>query len=306
MDAQAPRPAIRGIGYSIRASSPDFEDLGPKLDEAERLGVDFVELPIFAWTLIIDGKVLPDRLERLVAATANRPFGYTVHGPLAVNLMDHPSRQPRHLAYLEAAIDVAGALGAVTLVAHTGCVREEADVDAAYARQRAALAKAGDRAARTGLTLCVENIFRFEPMRETALPSRLAAELAALNHPHVRATLDFSHAFLRTTDADVDYFAELAALAPYARHLHVHDSFGRPATSWAVDDGERAGLGEGDLHLPLGWGCIDWDEVARRCRFDAGTVVNLELHRRYWSELPGQIPVLRALADRFARAAAQA
>ncbi|MFG1480755.1 sugar phosphate isomerase/epimerase [Xanthobacter sp. V4C-4] len=306
MDAQAPRPAIRGIGYSIRATSPDFEDLGPKLDEAERLGVDFVELPIFAWTLIIDGNVRPERLARLVEATANRPFGYTVHGPLTVNLMDHPARQPRHLAYLEAAIDVAGALGAVTLVAHTGCVREEADVDGAYARQRAALARAGDRAARHGLTLCVENIFRFEPMRETALPSRLAAELAALDHPHVRATLDFSHAFLRTTDAGADYFAEIAALAPYARHLHVHDSFGRPSTSWAVDEGERAGLGEGDLHLPLGWGGIDWDTVAERCRFDAGTVVNLELHRRYWSELPGQIPVLRALAERFAQAAAGA
>jgi len=303
MDAQAPRPAIRGIGYSIRATSPDFDDLGPKLDEAERLGVDFVELPIFAWTLIIDGKVLPARLERLVAATRARPFGYTVHGPLAVNLMDHPSRLERHLAYLEAAIDVAGALGAVTLVAHSGCVREDGDIDAAYARQREALARAGDRASRHGLTLCLENIFRFEPMRETALPSRLAAEIAAVDHPHVRATLDFSHAFLRTTDAGVDYLDEIAALAPFARHLHVHDSFGRPASSWAIDEGERAGLGEGDLHLPLGWGSIDWAKVAERCRFDAGTVVNLELHRRYWSELPGQIPVLRALADSFAQAA---
>lgn len=304
MDAQAPRPAIRGIGYSIRATSPDFDDLAPKLDEAERLGVDFVELPIFAWTLIINGRVLPERLERLRAATADRPFGYTVHGPLAVNLMDHPSRQPQHAAYLDAAIDVAGALGAVTLVVHSGCVREEADVDAAYARQRAALTRAGDRAARHGLTLCVENIFRFEPMRETALPSRLAAELASIDHPHVRATLDFSHAFLRTTDAGADYLSEVAALAPFARHLHVHDSFGRPATSWAVDDGERAGLGEGDLHLPLGWGAIDWAAIAARCRFDAGTVVNLELNRRYWSELPRQIPILRALATRFAEAAA--
>lgn len=300
MDAQASRPAIRGVGYSIRASSPDFEDLGSKLDEAERLGVDFVELPIFAWTLIMNGRVLPERLDRLVAATADRPFGYTVHGPLAVNLMEHPRHQARHQAYLEAAIDVAGALGAVTLVVHTGCVREEGEVDAAYARQRAALARAGDRAGRHGITLCVENIFRFEPMRETALPSRLAAEIAAIDHPHVRATLDFSHAFLRATDAEADYFAEISALAPYARHLHVHDSFGRPATSWAADEAERAALGEGDLHLPLGWGSIDWDQVAARCRFDGGAVVNLELHRRYWSELPHQIPVLRALADRFA------
>ena len=35
-------------------------------------------------------------------------------------------------------------------------------------------------------------------------------------------------------------------------------------------------------------------------------ILNLELHRRYWSELPSQIPVMRQLADAFATAAATA
>ncbi|MFS8036370.1 sugar phosphate isomerase/epimerase family protein [Xanthobacter sp. AM11] len=302
MDARTPAPLIRGIGYSIRATSPDFDDLAGKLDEAERLGVDFVELPIFAWTLVMDGRVLADRLERLVAATRDRPFGYTVHGPLAINLMAPKAVLPRHEAALDAAITVAGAVGAANLVIHAGCVRGEDDIAVAYSRQRDVLSRAGDKAAAADLTLCVENIFRFEPMRETPLPSRLAGELDAVDHAHVRATLDVSHAFLRCTDARADFMSEIAALAPYARHVHVHDSFGRPQESWAIDDAERAALGEGDLHLPLGWGGIDWDGVAQRCRFDAGTVVNLELHRRYWSELSAQIPVLRALAEKFAAA----
>lgn len=303
MDAYAPQPLLRGIGYSIRATSPDFDDLAPKLDEAERLGVDFVELPIFAWTLVASGRVLTDRLARLVKATRNRPFGYTVHGHLAINLMDSPAHLPRHEALLHAALAISGELGAVSMVMHAGCVRGVDDVEISYARQRDALAVAGDRAAAAGLTLCVENVFRFEPMRETPLPSRLAAEIDAVDHPHVRATLDVSHAFLRCTDARADLMAEIAALAPFARHLHVHDSYGRPQTSWAIDDGERLALGEGDLHLPLGWGGIDWDQVAKVCRMDAGTVINLELHRRYWSELPSQIGVLRALAGKFADAA---
>ena len=300
MDARAPLPPIRGIGYSIRATSPEFEDLGAKLDEAERLGVDFVELPIFAWTLVMGGRVLEDRLERLVAATRNRPFSFTAHGPLAINLMDAEARLPRHTALLQAAIRIAGELGAVNLVVHAGCVRGEDDIELAYVRQRDALAEAGDLAAACGVTVCVENIFRFEPMRETPLPSRLAAEIDAIDHPHVRATLDVSHAFLRCTDARVDLMKEITALAPYARHLHVHDSFGRLSESWAIDDAERAGLGEGDLHLPLGWGAIEWDEMAKVCRFDAGTVVNLELHRRYWAELPRQVEIVRALAGKLA------
>ncbi|QRG08273.1 TIM barrel protein [Xanthobacter dioxanivorans] len=300
MDARTPADPIRGIGYSIRATSPDFDDIDTKLDEAERLGVEFVELPVFAWTLVVDGRVLTDRLDRLVRATRDRPFGYTVHGPLAINLMASKARLARHEAVLEASIAISGALGASSLVIHSGCVRGEDDVELAYVRQREALGRAGDKAAAADVTLCVENIFRFEPMRETALPSRLAAELDALDHPSVRATLDVSHAFLRATEARVDFMGEIAALAPYARHVHVHDSFGRPLESWAIDDAERAALGEGDLHLPLGWGSIDWEEVARRCRFAPGAVVNLELHRRYWSELPGQIPLLRALAEKFA------
>lgn len=306
MDARAPLPSIRGVGFSIRATSPEFEDLAAKLDEAERLGVDFVELPLFAWTLVMGGRVLEDRLERLVAATRNRPFAYTAHGHLAINLMDAKERLPRHQALLDAAIRIAGAVGAVNLVLHAGCVRGEDDIELSYERQRDALKEAGDKAAAQDLTLCVENIFRFEPMRETALPSRLAAEIDAIDHPHVRATLDVSHALLRCTDARVDFMKEIAALAPFARHLHVHDSFGRLSESWAIDDAERAGLGEGDLHLPLGWGGIDWDEVARRCRFDAGTVVNLELHRRYWAELPRQVELVRAFAGKLGEAAVPA
>lgn len=305
MDARAPAAPIRGIGYSIRANSPEFDDIVEKLDEAEETGVEFVELPIFAWTLVVDGKVRSDRLDRLVKATRDRPFGYTVHGPLAINLMSPLGALPRHEAALDAAIVISGALGATNLVLHSGCVRGEDDIAVAYKRQRDALSRAGDKAAAADVVLCVENIFRFEPMRETALPSRLAAELDAVDHPHVRATLDVSHAFLRCTDARASFMAEIAALAPYARHVHVHDSFGRPQESWALDEAERAALGEGDLHLPVGWGGIDWDEVARRCRFGAGTVVNLELHRRYWSELKSQVGIVRALAGKFAATAVE-
>ncbi|MGU3496831.1 sugar phosphate isomerase/epimerase family protein [Xanthobacteraceae bacterium A53D] len=307
MDVFAQQPAVLGVGYSIRATSPDFEDLGAKLDEAERLGVDFVELPTFAWTLAVGGRILPERLKKLVEATRNRPFGYTVHGPLAINLMDLPNRLARHEALLAASIEIAGALGAENYVMHAGVVREqEDDIEVAYSRQRDALARAGDLAAKHKLTVCVENVFRFEKMRETPLPSRLAAELDAIDHPYVRATLDVSHAYQHCTPLKVPLLPELVALAPYAKHVHVHDSFGLPLESWSIDEGERAALGEGDLHLPLGWGDLPWSKIAEACVLPPRAVINLELHRRYWSELPAQIEVLRRLGTDFAATAAPA
>lgn len=299
MDKTILAQSVRGIGYSLRTSDPDFNDLAVKLDEAEALGVDFVELPIFAWTLIANGRVLEDRLDRLVRLTRDRPFGYTVHGPLAINLMEVTTRLPAHAALLDASIKVAGALEAEHLVVHTGCVRDPDETFAvAYARQREALQIAGDTAGRLGVTLCVENIFRFAAMRETATPSQLAGEIDAIAHPSVRATLDVSHAYLRCADARIDPLQEIAALAPYARHVHVHDSFGRPLESWTMDQAEQLGLGEGDLHLPVGWGSIPWDELAQTLRVEAGAILNLELHPRYWSELPQQVARLSALAGR--------
>ncbi|MDE1570506.1 sugar phosphate isomerase/epimerase family protein [Aquabacter sp. P-9] len=307
MVATVQNAGIRGIGYSIRATSPDFDDLTGKLDEAERLGVDFVELPLFAWTMIAGGRVIPERLDKLQRCLEGRPFGYTVHGHLAINLMEVPSQLPAHERLLAAAIEVAGAVRAANLVIHTGCVRDHDDyVRVAYVRQREALQKAGDLAAPHGVTVCVENVFEFETMRETASPSRLAEEIDAIAHPFVRATLDVSHAFIRCTQGRLDFLPEIAALAPFARHVHVHDSFGTPSRAWAIDDAERLALGEGDLHLPIGWGSIPWETIAQTCRLDAGAILNLELHRRYWSELPLQVAAMRALEARFRGAQADA
>ncbi|GAB4070423.1 sugar phosphate isomerase/epimerase [Ancylobacter sonchi] len=299
---QMPLPAspIRACGYSLREGSPEFDDLGLSLDEAEALGVDVVELPAYAWHLIVGGRVLSTRLTDLSRALAGRRLGYTMHGPLAINLMDVPERLARHEAVLEASIEIAGAVGAAHLVIHTGMVREQGDdIEVAYARQRDALDRAGDKAASAGVTLCVENIFRFAGARETATPLKLAGEIAAIDHRAVRATLDVSHAFIRCAEIRHDPLIEIAALAPYVAHLHLHDSFGRPSDLWTYHPAEAAAFGEGDLHLPIGWGDIDWQAVAEAVPLAPGAVAILELNPRHWREIRPQVPALRALAARF-------
>ena len=226
---------------------------------------------------------------------------YSVHGPLAINFMDESFRLPRHFEVLEASLEVAAEIGAGNYVIHSGLAptQQAAGLEAAYDRQREWLAKAGDAAARLDLTLCVETLFAgYRGEAHAASPSRLAAELAAIGHPNVMATLDFSHAYIKL-DFDGrrdDFVDEVKALAPYARHLHIHDSFGRQDDIWMFTDGERLAYGHGDLHLPVGWGDIPWDRLMAECTFPEGVLFNIELKQRYWYAAQETVDATRAMA----------
>lgn len=67
-------------------------------------------------------------------------------------------------------------------------------------------------------------------------------------------------------------------MAPVTGHLHVHDSFGRPLGSHRTYlPQEDAALGLGDLHIPLGWGDIDWDVIFSELIFLPGAVLIMEI-----------------------------
>jgi sugar phosphate isomerase/epimerase len=293
---------VLGVGYSL-ANEDDFAfgSLGARLDEAEALGVDFVELPLHSMDLIAGGRVLPGALKTVKALLAGRSLRYTVHGPMAINLMDVPARLARHQDVLKASLDVSAELGAVHYVLHNGIMPAglAASEDDLFAQQRDILAAFGDEAQQRALIIAVENLFT-SSLKEhrTALPSRLAREIAAVAHPHVWACLDVSHAAQNCALYGADLLPEAAALAPFAKHLHVHDSFGRPAEFFTPRRAERLAYGEGDLHLPLGLGNLPWDELMARLDFPGGVVFNVELAPPYWSALKQVIETARGLAAR--------
>ncbi len=288
-----------GIGYSI-ANGEDYAlaKLGPALDEAAELGTDYVELALYGLELVANGRILAERLKRVKALTSGRPFGYTIHGPLSLNLTESGEQAKTHQAVLKAHLEIAAELGGEHFVAHAGRMApgESGEVEAGFARQREALAAAGDYAQAHGITVVVENVFGVKAGRETLLPSRLAAEIEAIGHPAVHACLDFSHAFLESGRVGADFLKEAAALAPLAKHLHVHDSFGK---LWASEPGHRAeklAYGLGDLHLPIGLGAIPWDALMQRCRFPDGVIFIHELAPPYWTDLADALKNTRALA----------
>lgn len=291
----------RQIGLTLEVRDPDWRDLAGWLDEAEALGLDFAELPLPELPLVCGGRVLAGRVAAVRALCGRRRLAYSVHGHLGINLMEEPFRIGLHLDLLKANIEVAAELGAGHLVIHTGFVpaAQANAIEAAYDRQRGHLAAMGDLARAHGVTLCVENIFEFEGRRVTALPGRLARELAAIGHPNVAATFDISHGWLHCAQQGADFLAEAAALAPFARHLHLHDSFGRPADFWTYTETEALAFGIGDLHLPMGWGNVPWDELASRCAWPADLMGDLEIAPRHRSAHAEAVAATRAWLDRL-------
>ena len=290
---------VLGVGYSI-ANDDDYalRLLAGWLDEAETLGVDFVELPLYAMDLVAGGRILSARLRTVKGILANRRVRYTVHGPLAINLMDVPERLPRHQDVLKASLEVCAELGGVHYVLHNGIYEaaQSAYAEDLYAQQRDILSAFGGEAEKLGLIIAVENLFAVAQTQLTALPSRLAREIAAIAHPRIWACLDFSHGYINSTAQGANFIEEAVALAPYAKHLHIHDSFGRPAQFTTPRRSEKLAYGEGDLHLPLGLGNIPWDALMRRLDFPGGVIFNYELAPPYWADLASSIEGTRRLA----------
>ncbi|MCA1298088.1 sugar phosphate isomerase/epimerase family protein [Stappia indica] len=291
---------VFGVGMSTRTRDGDLADLGAELDCLEDLGVDLIELSAFDYDLVIGGKIRDAQFKTLRGLCAGRQPAFSVHGPLSLNFMDVPDRLERHYHLLETWLDITAELGAEHYVVHAGMTLETdpARQQEAYVRQRDWLARAGDLARARNLHICVETLFEHDDWKHTPTPARLAEELTAIGHPNVCATIDFGHSYIKL-DADGrrdDLPAEAALLAPQARHLHIHDCFGRQDDMWVYTESERLALGLGDLHLPVGWGDIPWQEIMAACVFPEGVVFNIELNPRFSAAARECIAATRALA----------
>jgi len=266
------------------------------------MGVDTVEVPLFAARLIADGAILEPAMRIFEGRMAGRRLGYTTHALLSINLMDKPERVELHERLAQACIEVTARLGARHMVLHCGMSGDTAPdaLEAAYARQRGSLARLGDVAARHGVLICVETIWNFDG-RETALPGRLAAEIRAVGHDAVRATLDYAHAALQCDLKGADLMTEIAEIAPLSHHLHLNDCFGAVRDGPISLPGEALAYGSGDLHLPLGWGGLAWEKLLTEPTYPEHVILNDELHPTYWCALGDDVAEMRRLAGLMGR-----
>jgi sugar phosphate isomerase/epimerase len=288
---------IAGFGFST-IQKRDLSDLDDILSRIEDLGATHAELSLGGADLVCGGRLLGQRVDRLARICARHRLAYTAHGPLAANFMD-PVQLDAYKAAVAALLEVCGAVGATVLVQHSGRVAAAPDVEIErlHAQERDALRAMGDIGARHGVKLAVETLWVFDRTLYTATAARLAEEIRAVDHPFVCGTLDFSHVYLHSTFLGLDFVEQVKAFAPVTGHLHVHDSFGRPKLAPIYAPSEELAFGLGDLHLPLGWGDIPWDEMLPRLPVRDDTVFMIELPPQFVEEAPQVAAEARRLID---------
>ena len=79
--------------------------------------------------------------------------------------------------------------------------------------------------------------------------------------------MDISHAYINCTYQNAHLINELKEMGPLSEHIHMHDSFGNIERIWTYIDAESTSYGQGDLHLPLGWGDIPFDRIFDEVKF---------------------------------------
>ncbi|WP_055046619.1 TIM barrel protein [Devosia sp. A16] len=289
---------IIATGFNVGSDDGEFASLEADMRALAEMGVDTVEIGITSLDLIAGGRIIKARHEALLALTRQFDFRYTVHGLVSSNFMD-PVTQRHQIDAAKALVEVSNSIGAGILVQHSGNLRAEAIADWAGADvlEREALTELADFARPHGVRIALENIFTTEPGQYRQTPTEVAETVRAVNHPNVVALIDFSHAYIESTFKGLDFRAELRAMAPVAGHLHLHDSFGRPQGFYKpFHPQENTAMGIGDLHMPLGWGDIAWDEIFAELSFLPDTVAMMEIGRRYRREQPESLVRARALS----------
>ncbi len=288
---------IIATGFNAGSTDGEFASLESDLRSLAEMGVDTVELGLTSVDLIAGGRLVSERVERLVALTRQFPFRYTVHGLVSSNFMD-PETCGYQLDAARALAQICDRIGAGILVQHGGHLRADqlADRAAADHREREALFELAEFCKPYGVRIAFENIFTTEPGQYRQTPAEVAETVKAVNHPNLVALIDFSHAYIECTYRGLNFREQLRAMAPVAGHLHVHDSFGRPQGFYQpYHPQEATALGLGDLHMPLGWGDIDWEDIFAELTFLPDTVLMMEIGRRYRAEQRASLERARRL-----------
>ncbi|CAN7657481.1 MULTISPECIES: TIM barrel protein [Ensifer] len=291
---------ISAIGFCNRTGKGDLSSLDASLREIADTGADACEIGIYGEEIISRGRLIEDRLQRVADITRKYRFKkLSLHGQIVSNFMDrqHHDLQKK---VVRAMLELCDRLGAGILVHHSGAAQLAAGESAADLdkMERDALAEMSDIAKGYGVRIALENIFTTETGQYRQTPSQVAETVRSIGSDNVVALIDFSHAYIEATHRGLDFREQLRAMAPVAGHLHVHDSFGLPySMNRFYHPAEATALGIGDLHLPIGWGDIPWDDIFAELIFLPDTALIMEINaERFADQQPASLERARRLA----------
>lgn len=295
-DAQeAAARRFSGLGPSMGPTTSP-ESVAVALEGLARLGATGTQLSPNGWDVVLNGRVVSHRLAPYRDIAAGVALRYTMHAPISeLNLMapDPEFQEQQFRSWLE----VAAALGCGTMTYHPGrfdpAMQPGGDPTALLAREQDALARLAETAAGLGVVIACENLvsqawWQGGHRQYSCVPDWLVALVAAVNHPYLAMCFDLGHLMLASAVEGYDYLTAARKLVPHAVVLHVHDNFGKPTVAPAAAGGVGATMqfirGEGDLHLPPGWGEVPLEETFALGGFRRRPIFVLEMESRHWRD----------------------
>ena len=276
---------MKKIGFTGKCPNGDISELSDQIRRLKEVGVDSLEVSIYETDVICGKKINLPELKILKDTLLGQDISYTVHGELSVNLMDQENFDS-HKEVLKRNIEVSSEIQATHLITHfgqtTNKVYENQNIYESYLKkQQDCYTELGDYAKQYKVTLAIENLFPFTIDNYAPLPNEIALQLNKINHPNVKCCLDISHAYINCTYRNAHFIDEIKKMAPLSEHIHMHDSFGLIERIWAYVPAEYTSYGQGDLHLPLGWGDIPFEKIFKEIQFPDRLNLNFELPERY-------------------------
>ena len=245
-------------------------DLHGELTFFHDLGYDAVEISPDAFDLIFCGRLHSPLVNDVVPVLERHGLRYSVHSPAALDLRDLRDHELQ-VQMADSVVEFCRLIHAEVLVLHFEQQSADPAVEAAFLDATRRLA---DRAQDQRLRIGVENIEveRLAPVLEF---------VRRVDRPNVGLTFDVGHAFLAARYFGFDYLEAVRAAGPLLIHLHVTDNFGRydplRLENFTLYRTQRSRdifpVGRGDLHLPVGWGAIPYDQTFAALRGYQGSVI---------------------------------
>jgi len=282
---------IDAVGIASDGAGPAtyLDTLEQNLDYLQSVGYDLIEIDSTPFRLIFDGRVREPQLREFVAVLRNFSVRYSLHGLMRLNLA-YDSRHDLCRRIMVAQIEICRAIGATRLVYHSGLQALDAarsgirsrlfsdeELEEGASREVDAFKYLAPIAEDSGVVIgmengdphlweytviegCGESRDHLSKHHARLLVDPILRQLQEINHPNVGMTLDIGHLYIAAHTLDFDYLEAVSCAAPWVKHLHFSDNFGRLDQGFDAE-WERWAFGEADIHMPPGWGSIPYRGV---------------------------------------------
>jgi sugar phosphate isomerase/epimerase len=248
----------QSIGSRLGLSIPnEWWPAQPLLKEIEASGCGWVQLPSPPAAVVADSRNCIRHARAILAALDSTRLRSVLHAPADLLLGEPVADQA-----LEGALSYAAECGAELVVYHARALFDGRRAEDRMLLEARSLAKLALVAERLGVGIALENLAPVFPGPETvsANPLALRALAKRINSPAVGLCMDVGHANIIAGLRRTSLARMVEPVLDMVTLFHLHDNLGArwhdPSPSPELDPLRL------DLHLPLGRGNINWQDLA--------------------------------------------